>query len=208
MENQTSRFNRTLLVILVVLYLISVVAFSYANWAVDPAAMEWWMTLLNALIISIPLVLVYGSIYVLVVAWREHTSQGQINPRLAKVIRWAPRLAAMLIIFFISLFSLDVFGMEGSPLELLAGFIMHNLPSLGLILLLVFAWKRPALGFAAFIAAAVLFTFFFVRDMGSLPNLLFFVLPILLVALLFYADWRWVKPVGVDAVITNEKQAD
>jgi hypothetical protein len=27
-----------------------------------------------------------------------------------------------------------------------------------------------------------------------LPNLLLFVLPILLVAFLFYADWKWLKP--------------
>jgi threonine/homoserine/homoserine lactone efflux protein len=49
-------------------------------------------------------------------------------------------------------------------------------------------------GFVAFLATAALFTIFFVRDIYSLANLLFFVLPILLVAFLFYIDWKWLKP--------------
>jgi len=32
------------------------------------------------------------------------------------------------------------------------------------------------------------------RDIYALPNLLLFVLPILLIASLFYADWQWLKP--------------
>jgi hypothetical protein len=194
MDTQKSQFNRILLIILAILYVITIAAFSYANWAADPGFMQWWMTLLNILILSIPLVLLYGSIYVLVVAWREHSTLGQVNPRLAKIIHWAPRIAAILIIFFVSLFSLDVFEMEASPLELLGGFLMHNIPSIGMLVLLIFAWKRPAVGFVAFLTAAVLFAIFFVRGIYSLPNLLLFVFPILLVAFLFYFDWKWLKP--------------
>ena len=193
MENQKSLFNRILLIILAVLYLLSIAAFSYANWAAGPGFMQWWMMLLNILVLSIPLVLLYGSIYVLVTAWREHATLGQVNPRLAKIIHWAPRVAAILIIFFISLFSLDVFEMQASPLELLGGFLMHNIPSISLLVLLIFAWKRPVVGFVAFLAAGALFAIFFVRDIESLPTLLLFVCPILLVACLFYADWKWLK---------------
>ena len=194
MEPQKSRFNRILLIVLIALYLLSIAGFSYANWAADPEFMQWWMMLLNALILSIPLVLLYGSIYVLVVAWREHQALGQVNPRLAKIIHRAPRAACILIIFFISLFSFDVFEAEASPLELLGGFLIHNIPSIVMIVLLIFAWKRPAVGFIAFLSAAILFAVFFVRDIYALPNLLLFVFPILLVAGLFYADWKWLQP--------------
>ena len=194
MEPQKSRFNRNLLIALIALYVLTVAAFSYANWAADPDFMQWWMMLLNIPILSIPLVLLYGSIYVLAVAWREHTALGQVSPRLAKVIHWAPRVAAILIIFFVSLFSLDVFEMEATPLELLGGFLIHNIPSIGMLVLLFLAWKRPVVGFVAFLVAAALFTLFFVRDIYALPNLLLFVLPILLVAGLFYADWQWLRP--------------
>jgi hypothetical protein len=194
METQKSRFNRILLIILVVLYVLTIAAFSYANWAVAQGLAQWWMVLLNILILSIPLVLLYGSIYVLVIAWREHSALGQVSPRLAKVIHWAPRLAAILIIFFVSLFSLDVFEMDAPPLELLGGFLMHSIPSIIMLVLLIFAWKRPAVGFVAFLIAAVLFAVFFVRSIYALPNLLLFVIPILLVAFLFYADWKWLTP--------------
>ncbi len=197
MEAQKFRFNRVLLTVLIALYVLTLAAFIYANWAAEPDFQQWWMLLLNILILSIPLVLLFGSIYVLVVAWREHSSGLPVSPRLARIIHWAPRVAAIMIIFFTSLFSLDVFEMEGSPLELLGAFLIHNIPAIVMIIILILAWKRPVVGFVAFLVAAVLFAAFFVRDIYSLPNLLLFVFPILLVALLFYADWKWLKPVTV-----------
>jgi len=201
MEPKQSQFNRILLVILVVLYVVTIAAFITAE-LTAAGAVEWWKVLLNILILSIPLVLLYGGIYVLVVAWREHASLGQVSPPLARVIHWAPRLAAILIIFFVSLFSLDVFEMEATPLELLGGFIMHSLPAIVMLVLLIFAWKRPAVGFVAFLIAAALFAILFVRSIYSLPNLLLFVFPILLVAFLFYADWKWLAPPPPDQADT------
>ncbi len=84
--------------------------------------------------------------------------------------------------------------MDAPPLELLGGFLIHNIPSIAMLALLIVAWKRPAVGFVAFLVAGALFAFFFVRDAESLPNLLIFVFPILLIAGLFYADWKWLKP--------------
>jgi hypothetical protein len=194
MGTQISLFKRTLFIILAVLYMLTIAAFSYANWAADPQFAQWWMMLLNIPILSIPLVLLYGGIYVVAIAWREHSALGQVSPRLAKLIHWAPRVAAILIIFFISLFSLDVLEMKASPLELLGGLLMHNIPSIGMVVLLLFAWKRPVVGFVAFLVAAALFAIFFVRGIYSLPNMLLFVFPVLLVAFLFYADWKWLKP--------------
>lgn len=194
MDTQKSRFNRMLLIVLITLYVLTVAAFSYANWAADPQGVKWWMILLNIPLLSIPLVLLFGSVYVLAVAWQEHASQGRVNPRLAKAIHRVPRVAAILIILFVSLFSLDVFEMQAPPLEILGAFLIHNLPSFAMLALLILAWKRPAVGFVAFLVAGVLFGVFFVRDIYALPNLLLFVLPILLVALLFYADWKWLAP--------------
>jgi hypothetical protein len=194
MQPQPSRFARILSVVLIVLFLLTLAALNYANRAADQDFMQPWMLLLNILILSIPLVLLYGAIYVLLVGWHERSTLGKVSPRLAKVIHWAPRLAALLIIFFVGLFSLDVFGTGAPPLEVLAAFLMHNLPSLVMLVLLVFAWKRPVVGFVAFLIAAAAFAAFFVRDIYSLLNLLLFVLPILLVASLFYADWQWLRP--------------
>jgi hypothetical protein len=193
MDAKKSHFNRLLFIILAVLYLFTLAVFNYAEWAANPQPIQWWEMLLNSLILSIPLALLYGSIYVLVVAWREHTRLGQVSPRLAKIIHWAPRIAAILIILFVGLFSLDVFDTQASPLELLGGFLIHNIPSIVMLVLLILAWKRPAVGFWAFLAAGALFAVFFVRSIYALPNLLMFVFPILLIAGLFYADWKWLN---------------
>jgi hypothetical protein len=193
METQKSQFDRNLLIVMVVLYLLTVAIFGYPMVASESEFTEWWMILLNLLILSIPLVLLYGSIYVLIKGWHERSTLGKVSPRLATIIHWAPRIAAMMIIFFMSLFSLDVFGMGASPLEVLGALLMHNIPSILMIILLVFAWKRPVVGFVAFLIAAIAFAFFFVRDLYALPNLLLFVFPILLIASLFYADWKWLK---------------
>jgi hypothetical protein len=191
MNTEKSRFNRNLVIGLVLLFLLAQAVIFYPALANDPGQPEGWQVALNMLLISIPLVLLVGSLYVVVVAWREHTLNGQVEPRLAKIIHWAPRVAAIVIIGFVSLFSLDVFESQASPLELLGGFLMHNIPSIAMIVVLVFAWKRPAVGFVAFLVVGVLFGLFFVRDFYALSNLLLFVLPILLIASLFYIDWKW-----------------
>ena len=194
MQPQKPLFLQTLVIVLVILFVFTLAALNYANWAAEPGFMQWWMLVLNIFILSIPLGLLYGSIYVLLMGWHERSTLGRVSLRLAKIIHWAPRVASLLIIFFIGLFSLDVFGTGAPPLEVLGGFLIHNLPSIVMLVLLIFAWKRPVVGFVAFLIAAAAFAVLFVRDIYALPNLLLFVLPILLIASLFYADWQWYKP--------------
>lgn len=78
--------------------------------------------------------------------------------------------------------------MEEPPLELLGSFLMHNIPSIIIVVGLVFAWNKPMVGF---VVTAVLFKIFIVRRLDSLPALLLVVLPILMVAQLFLAEWWW-----------------
>jgi hypothetical protein len=66
------------------------------------------------------------------------------------------RLVAILGICFISLFALDVFGSGLPPAEIAIGLVMHLLPSLGLIVVLVLAWRWPLAGGLAYIAIASL----------------------------------------------------
>jgi len=191
MNTVISNFRRLLVIVLVILFLLTQALIFYPALTNDPGQPAWWEVLTNLLLISIPLTLLYGSLYLVMLAWREHTLSGQVEPRLATFIHWAARVAVMVIGGFLSLFSFDVFEMQATPLELLAGFLIHNIPTIALMVLLVFAWKRPAVGFVAFLVAGALFAFFFVRDFYALPNLVLFVLPILLIASLFYIDWKW-----------------
>jgi hypothetical protein len=189
MDARMSRFNRILLILMIVLYVISLGGFTYTNWRVEQEH-SIGNLLINGLILSLPLVLFYGAIYVLVTAWRERKQTGRVSARLAKTIHWAPRIAAIVIIFFISLFSLDVFGEGGTLLQQLGAFVMHSLPSIVMVIVLVFAWRRPVFGFVVFLLAGIFFLRFVVIGF-NLGHFLLFSGPLLLVSALFYADWRW-----------------
>lgn len=146
----------------------------------------------NGLLLSIPLLALCGMIYVLATAARQVRSGGALDRRLAGWVYWAPRVAGIVIILFISLFALDVF-VPGVPLgEVLLGLLMHLIPSIVLVVILALAWKWEWIGFVAFLLAALLFLFTFLRDawMG-LGNMILFSGPLLLIALLFGANWRW-----------------
>ena len=193
-SSQNASFNRSLLIILVGLFFLTILAILALNWTSGGVGMPWWMALVNALILSIPLGLIYASIYVLVRAWHAHAHSGQVDERLIKIIHWAPRVTAIAIIFFISLFSLDVFDTQATTLQLLGGFLIHNIPSFVLLLILFFAWRRPQIGFWTFLVAGFLFTVFFVRSIYALSNFVLFVIPLWLIAGLFYADWKISSP--------------
>jgi hypothetical protein len=191
MDTQRSHFQRNLSITLVLLFVLTLAALSYATWTVEREHLQKWEMLLNILILSLPLLLIYGAVYVLLLGRHERSHLGKVSPGLAKIIHWAPRLAALLIILFTGLFSLDVFGTGAATLEVLGAFLLHNIPSILMLVLLILAWKRPVVGFVAFLVIAVAFTLFFVRDFYALTNLVLFVLPLLLIASLFYADWQW-----------------
>jgi hypothetical protein len=71
MAIQTPRSNQFLLILLIVLYLISLGAFTYANWRVEDEHVIWHHAV-NAVLLSVPLVLLYGSVFILLSAWHEH----------------------------------------------------------------------------------------------------------------------------------------
>jgi len=192
MDARVSRFSRPLLVLMVVLYLVSLGAFTYTNWQLDPSP-RLQDAVFNGLILSIPLVLFFGALYLLGRAWYERRVTGSVAPAIAKAIRWAPRAGAIMIIFFVSLFSLDVFGMGGTFLETLVGLLMHNLPTIAMIILLVFAWRRPLVGAIAFLLAGLFFLRFLVGG-DNWGILLLFSGPLLLISALFYTDWRQLQP--------------
>lgn len=59
---------------------------------------------------------------------------------------WVPRILMVLFIIFLTLFSFDVFEMEGSIWTKVGAFVIHSVPSLVLAVVLVIAWRRPLIG--------------------------------------------------------------
>lgn len=75
--------------------------------------------------------------------------------RMQRILLFVARGLAILGIGFISLFALDVFGLEGSLAWRLGGFLVHLAPSFVLTGLLAVAWRWPGPGGALFIAAGL-----------------------------------------------------
>lgn len=72
-----------------------------------------------------------------------------------RALRWAPRITGILGILFLSLFSLDVYE-RGVPLTgIIIGFLIHNIPSFVLIIVLVVAWKHQRIGGYLFLAISL-----------------------------------------------------
>jgi hypothetical protein len=132
---------------------------------------------------------------------RQKALNGVITPPLSKVLYYTPRLAGVLMIIFVSLFALDVFG-PGIPFwKQVLGFIIHAAPAIILAILMFFAWKRPVIGFVIFGLAAVFFLrFVFNLDFGA-GNFVMFVGPLALISAMFWMNWKWgevirLKPQG------------
>jgi len=84
-----------------------------------------------------------------------------MSDRLAlRLLRWSPRVLAILYATFLGLFALDAFG-SGSVLEQVVGFLIHLAPVYAVVLALIFAWRWPRLGGVLFVALAVGFVFAF-----------------------------------------------
>ena len=192
MNGRISRFNRYLLIVLIGLYLLSIGRLAFAGWSADHHR-NLRMYAENTLIFSIPLITLYGSIFVLIRTWWEHRLMGEISPRSAKILQWSSRIGAILAVFLGSLLSLEAFSEVGTIQEKLIGFALLNLPGLIMITLSLLAWRWRVVGFVAYLLAGLAWLGFFVVPGGfwALENLLLISAPLLLVSALFFADWRW-----------------
>lgn len=70
---------------------------------------------------------------------------------LRKFVYWVARLLAIAGILFISMFALDVFGLDKPWTEIALALFMHLLPSFVLIAILVIAWRIEWLGGILFV---------------------------------------------------------
>ncbi len=100
---------------------------------------------------------------------------------------WIPRIVMILVVLFMGMFSLDVFSSKAGLGMQLAGFLIHNIPALLLLLTLILTWKRPAVAGYIFlvlgVALSLLFYVYFNRFF--LFDFTFFSLPVLICAYLF-----------------------
>ncbi len=110
-----------------------------------------------------------------------------MNRSITSMLIWTPRVLGILFVLFIVLFSFDVLEMDGGFWALMAGFVIHNLPAIVLIIALFLAWRREWIGAAGYFAVGL----WFLVIAGSRDRLfvgIFVVIPIL-IATLFLIGW-------------------
>ena len=110
-----------------------------------------------------------------------------------KVFHWIPRILCILAILFISMFALDAFNPELTIRQQIGDFLMHLIPSFGLIILLIVAWKWEYIGGIIFILIGLGFSpFVFMHNYKmnqsvwmSLSIILMITFPFIIVGILF-----------------------
>jgi hypothetical protein len=119
-----------------------------------------------------------------------------MDKKINKFIYWAPRVASILFILFLAMFSLDVFGQGYSFSETVVGLLMHNIPAFILLVVLLISWKHEIVGGIAFILAGLLYTAMIIMNaiQGSfewymLSWILTIAGPAFIVGILFIVNW-------------------
>lgn len=114
----------------------------------------------------------------------------QANIVLNRIFYWAPRIASLLFIAFLSIFAGDVFE-QYDGWEAILPLLIHLLPSLVLLLVVIAAWKYELVGALLFLIAAIGYVWMVGLDRdwswyAAIDG------PALTVSMLFFLGW-WQK---------------
>ncbi len=105
---------------------------------------------------------------------------------------WIPRVLNIIAIAFLFTLSFDSFGTGNGFWLDLAGFLIHNIPTAVLIVLLVLAWKWKLVGAISLpIAGIAWIVFVSIRNIDMFWDGLLIGGPIILIGLLYFLDWKF-----------------
>ncbi len=119
-----------------------------------------------------------------------------MDKSLKQILFWTPRIAGILFILFIGLFTLDIFSMNLGFWGTIVGLSMHLTPSILLTVALILAWKWEWVGAVLFIGWAVWYVAS-ARGFDWSTYALIAGLPAL-IGLLFLAGWIWRKQIRMN----------
>ncbi len=102
-------------------------------------------------------------------------------------IKWLPRILAIALALFLSLFALDSFGEDLPLLEQVTGFLIHLAPVYMLVFATVIAWRWPMVGGVLFLAVGVMSMFWF-NTYRNIITFLMVSLPVFIIGVLLLVD--------------------
>ncbi|HLK55734.1 MAG TPA: hypothetical protein VKU00_04180 [Chthonomonadaceae bacterium] len=109
-------------------------------------------------------------------------------PWVRTLLLWSPRVVAILVVLFLSLFALDVFEEKRSLAEWLLALFIHLIPSLLLLAAVILAWRREWIGGVVFVSLAALYC---LTTLRRLDWVLFISGPLLTAGLLYLLSWSF-----------------
>ena len=117
---------------------------------------------------------------------------------------WTPRIASILLILFLALFSLDIFDGSYGFWGVILGLLMHNIPSIVLAIFLIVFWNRGIFPGVIFILGGITYIVLLLKTIvTNTPHqwyMLFWgmvlAVPAFVVGILFILDWKRRKKNG------------
>jgi hypothetical protein len=68
---------------------------------------------------------------------KKRANKKKENKRVSRFIYWTPRILSILLLLFLAMFSLDIFGNGYTFWQTVVGLLMHNIPVFILLILLI-----------------------------------------------------------------------
>ena len=106
---------------------------------------------------------------------------------------WTPRVLSILLVAFLALLSLDVFGMGGGFWATLGGFLIHNIPAFILLAALILGWRWEWVGALGVLGFGIWYLVS-VRGFGAGTYIILAGVP-MLIGVLFLVGWVWRKKI-------------
>jgi hypothetical protein len=115
------------------------------------------------------------------------------NRKVSKFVYWTPRILSILFLLFLAMFSLDVFEPGMGFWEIVAGLLVHNIPTFVLLIILLISWKYEIVGGIAFILAGLFYTLMIFTSNSFEWYMISWIatiaLPAFLIGALFLMNW-------------------
>ena len=124
---------------------------------------------------------------------------------------WIPRIIIILLILWLTLFTLDAFNPKNTLGQNILALIKHNIfpPTLPLLLMLILTWKQPLWGGIILLLLGTAFNVMIVVFMKRyhVTDFLFCALPILIAAVLFFLAHYYRTPIEIPSETPSKSES-
>ncbi len=115
-----------------------------------------------------------------------------MEKRINRWIYWIPRILSIIFILFLVLMSLDIFDLGLGFWGTILGLVMHNIPTLILLIILFISWKHELVGGITYILIGLIYLIMMFTNQSwnaLLSSSLIIYGPAFIIGILFIINW-------------------